>query len=168
MISRELFSLQFLMPTLRRATPADAALITAQRHQMFADNDLATDSHLAAMDANFNPWLRRHLAAGTYIGFLLEDEATKEVLASAGIFLQDFPPHWLDIEPTRAYLLNFYTTPEARGRGYANLLLRASIDECRKRNILVVTLHASTFGKPIYEKFGFKQSNEMMYRFDQA
>jgi len=26
------------MLTLRRATPADAPLITAQRHQMFADN----------------------------------------------------------------------------------------------------------------------------------
>ena len=156
------------MPNIRLATLDDADLITRHRHVMFADNDLATESHLTAMDANFNPWLRRHLAAGTYIGFLLEDEATKEVLASAGIFLQDFPPHWIDLEPTRAYLLNFYTTPEARGRGYANLLLRACIDECRKRNILVVTLHASTFGKPIYEKFGFKQSNEMMYRFDQA
>ena len=141
------------MPNIRLATLDDADLITTHRHVMFADNDLATDSHLAA---------------GTYIGFLLEDEATKEVLASAGIFLQDFPPHWIDLEPTRAYLLNFYTTTESRGRGYANLLLRACIDECRKRNILVVTLHASTFGKPIYEKFGFKQSNEMMYRFDQA
>jgi hypothetical protein len=28
----------------------------------------------------------------------------------------------------------------------------------------VVTLHASKFGKPIYEKNGFKQTNEMMLK----
>jgi GNAT superfamily N-acetyltransferase len=156
------------MPNIRLATLDDADLITNHRHTMFADNNLATESHLTAMDTNFNPWVRRHLAAGTYIGLLLEDETSQKILASAGIFLQDFPPHWLDIEPTRAYLLNFYTTPEARGRGFANLLLRACVDECRQRNIGVITLHASTFGKPIYEKFGFKQSNEMMYLFDQT
>jgi hypothetical protein len=32
----------------------------------------------------------------------------------------EFPPHWMDPEPLRAYLLNFYTIPEARGTATQN------------------------------------------------
>jgi GNAT superfamily N-acetyltransferase len=154
------------MPTIRHATIDDAALIAAHRHNMFADNQFASEDHLTQMDAAFEPWVRQHLAAGTYVGLLLEDEETKEVLAGAGVFFHDFPPHWMDFEPTRAYLLNFYTSLESRGQGHSNLLLSAAVEECRTRGVAVVTLHASRFGRPIYEKFGFKQSTEMMLRLD--
>ena len=150
------------MPTLRRATVADAELITRQRHQMFADNDLATEGAYAAMDANFLPWVTERLADGRYSGLFIEENG--EALAAAGIFYMDFPPHFLDPQPVRAYLLNFYTAPAARGRGYAKQLLKACVDECHSRNVQVITLHASKFGKPIYEQFGFVQHNEMALR----
>ena len=150
------------MPTLRRATVADAELITRQRHQMFADNDLATEAAYATMDANFLPWITERLADGRYVGLFVEEDG--EVLSAAGIFYMDFPPHFLDPEPVRAYLLNFYTAPEARGRGYAKQLLKACVDECHARNVQVITLHASKFGKPIYEKFGFVHHNEYALR----
>ena len=156
------------MPTIRRASPDDATLIARHRHLMFADNNFASEDHLTRMDATFEPWVRSHLADNSYVGLLLEDEATKQVLAGAGILFHDFAPHWMDIQPIRAYLLNFYTAPEARGRGYSNQLLRAAVDECRNRDVAVVTLHASKFGRPIYEKFGFTQSTEMMLRLDNA
>ncbi len=148
--------------TLRRATPADAATITAQRHQMFADNELATEAAYNTMDRNFEPWVRERLSDGRYVGLFLEDEVN--LLAACGIFFGDFPPHFLDPNPIRAYLLNFYTAPEARGRGLATQLLQHAVDECHHRNVRVITLHASKFGKPIYEKFGFTQNNEMILR----
>ena len=150
------------MPTLRHATLADAELITRQRHQMFADNDLATEAAYAAMDANFLPWVTERLADGRYVGLFLEEDSV--VLAAGGIFYMDFPPHFLDPAPIRAYLLNFYTAPQARGRGFANQVLKACVDECHARNVKVITLHASKFGKPIYEKFGFVQHNEFVLR----
>ncbi len=163
------------MPTLRRATPDDAPLITAQRHQMFADNELATEAAYTTMDLAFEPWVRERLADGRYIGLFLEEAAdaleelatapnTPTLLAACGIFFGDFPPHFLDPNPIRAYLLNFYTAPEARGRGLATQLLQHAVDECRNANVRVITLHASKFGRPIYEKFGFTQNNEMILR----
>jgi GNAT superfamily N-acetyltransferase len=68
----------------------------------------------------------------------------------------------MDTAPLRAYLLNFYTVPEARGRGYAKQILEAAVTECRTRGPRVITLHASRFGRPIYERFGFTASTEMM------
>jgi len=150
------------MPTLRQATPADAALIAEHRHKMFADNDFATEAHLSTMDTTFEPWVRERLADGRYIGLLLEENG--KVLAGAGIHFQDFAPHWMDIKPERAYLLNFYTAPETRGKGYAKQMLQAAVDVCRAHGVGVVTLHASPYGRPIYEKFGFQASTEMMLR----
>jgi GNAT superfamily N-acetyltransferase len=152
------------MPTLRRATEADAALITAHRHSMFTDNQFAAEERLDAMDANFLPWVRERLVDGRYVGLLLEEDGV--ALASAGIHFNDFPPHFLHPEQGRAYLLNFYTAAEARGRGFAKQLLAACIAECRDRGSKVVVLHASRFGRPIYEKFGFTQTNEMMLKLD--
>ena len=155
------------MPTLRKATADDAPLITAHRHRMFTDNQFAPEASLEAMDATFEPWVRERLADGRYVGLLLEEEDGR-VLASAGIHFADFPPHYLHVEAGRAYLLNFYTAPEARGRGFANQLLRACVDECRAHGSKVVTLHASKFGRPIYEKFGFTPMNEMMLQLDEV
>jgi len=148
------------MLTLRHATVADAELITQHRHLMFADNDLATEARYAEMDRNFLPWVTERLADGRYVGLFLEDDATKQVVAAAGIFYMDFPPHFLDPEPCRAYLLNFYTCPEDRGQGHAKRLLNACVAEARARNVGVITLHASRFGKPIYVKAGFGLHNE--------
>jgi GNAT superfamily N-acetyltransferase len=148
--------------TFRRATPEDAPIITAQRHQMFAANDLATEAAYNVMDLAFEPWVRERLADGRYVGFLLEEDT--KILAGCGIFFGDFPPHYFDPNPIRAYLLNFYTAPEARGRGLATQLLQHAVEECRQANVQVITLHASKFGKPIYERFGFTQNNEMILR----
>ena len=150
------------MPTLRRATPDDAPLITHQRHLMFADNNLATEALYTQMDLAFEPWVRTRLADGRYTGLFLEEDNT--ILAACGIFYMDFPPHYLDPAPTRAYLLNFYTAPQARGRGYANQLLAESVAVCKQNNVAVITLHASKFGRPIYEQFGFTQNNELILK----
>ncbi|MEZ2348539.1 N-acetyltransferase family protein [Terriglobus sp. RCC_193] len=150
------------MPTLRHATIDDATLIGEHRHAMFIANEFATEEQLAAMDANFLPWVHERLADGRYVGLLLEEDG--KVMASGGIFFMDFPPHYLHTEPGRPYLLNFYTAEEARGKGYAKRILQASIDLCRERGYKVITLHASPFGKPIYEKANFAQTNEMMLK----
>ncbi len=152
------------MPNIRRATVNDAEMITEHRHLMFADNKLATEARYAEMDAKFLPWVRERIADGRYVGLLLEDPATEQVVAAAGVFYMDFPPHYLDPEPVRAYLLNFYTCPEDRGQGHAKTLLTACLEECRSRGVHVITLHASKFGRPIYEAHGFKLHNEYVLR----
>lgn len=153
------------MPTLRRATADDAPTIARHRHLMFADNDFTTEARLSDMDTAFEPWVRTALANGTYIGlFLTDDTDPTHILAGAGIYLMPFPPHWTHNEPLRAYLLNFYTSPEARGQGLAKQLVQACIDESHAQGATVITLHASKFGRPIYEKFGFQPTTEMMLR----
>ena len=142
------------------ATKEDSALIAEHRRRMFVDSGQAESAAMDLMVTNFVKWVRPRLADGRYVGWLVqEDEA---VVGGAGMWLMDFPPHFLDPEPLRAYLLNFYVAPAARGRGLAETLLKTAVDEARKRGIRVVSLHASRMGRPIYERNGFEGTNEMM------
>jgi GNAT superfamily N-acetyltransferase len=151
----------------RLATVADAELIARHRCSMFGDAGQAEDAKLQAMVENFIVWVRPRLSDGSYVGWLVEVEEDGEdgrVAAGAGMWLMDFPPHWMDAEPVRAYLLNFYVDPAFRGRGLAYELLTTAVNDARRRGIKVVSLHASKFGKPLYERNGFEPTNEMMLR----
>jgi len=150
------------MAKTRRATVADAEAIAAMRRQMFADAGLADEAAMGPMVANFVPWVRAKLEEDSYVGWLTEENG--RLVAGAGLWVMDWPPHYLDEEPRRAYLLNFYVAPEMRGRGLARALLALAVDEAKARGIKVVTLHASKFGKPLYEQNGFEMSNEMRLR----
>jgi GNAT superfamily N-acetyltransferase len=144
------------------ATVNDARLIAVQRQRMFVDSGQAASEAMLRMVENFVAWVQPRLADGTYLGWLIEEQGA--VIAGAGMWLIDFPPHWMDAEPARAYLLNFYVEPAARGRGLAQQLLDIALDEARRRHIGVVSLHASRLGRPIYERNGFEGTNEMILR----
>ncbi|MBB5339534.1 GNAT family N-acetyltransferase [Tunturiibacter gelidoferens] len=148
----------------RLARVEDAELIARQRRQMFVDAGQAEDAGLQAMMENFVAWVRPRLNDGSYVGWMVEEEGC--VVAGAGMWMMEFPPHWMDAQPMRAYLLNFYVDPKFRGHGLAYRLLKISVEAARGRGVKVVSLHASKFGRPIYERNGFEQSTEMMLRLE--
>jgi RimJ/RimL family protein N-acetyltransferase len=147
---------------IRMATVEDAATIAEHRFLMFLDSGQTTPEEISTLRERFVEWVKPKIEDGTYIGWLVVDGDA--IVGGAGLWRMDFPPHWMDPEPVRAYLLNFYVTPSHRGHGLAPQMLHLAVDEAHRRGIRVVTLHASKFGKPIYEKNGFLPTNEMMLR----
>lgn len=51
-----------------------------------------------------------------------------------------------------------YTKPEYRGRGIATSMLARLAEEAKRRGVKKLWLGASKMGRPVYEKFGFKDS----------
>ena len=147
---------------MRMATAADSELIAEQRRRMFIDAGQTDEALTNTVFAKFVPWVRPKLEDGSYVGWLVSKGEV--VVAGAGMLLMDFPPHWMDTEPVRAYLLNFYVDPEFRGNGLAYRLLKTAVADARRRGIKVISLHASKFGKPLYERNGFEPTNEMILR----
>jgi GNAT superfamily N-acetyltransferase len=150
------------MPTTRSATQADAALITAHRRAMFASMPNPQDAILDPMSRAFEPWVKARIAEGKYLGWIVEEDG--RVAGSAGLLIVDWPPHPFHPESSqRAYLLNVFVEPEFRKRGLAHELIGKCLAEAQKRGIRVVTLHSSDAGRPVYEKFGFHATSEMMF-----
>ena len=148
------------MLATRIATPDDAPLLTAHRHAMFADMGKATEDDLATMSLHFEPWVRRMIMEGKYLGWIIE--ADNQPIASTGLFLLEWPPHFLDpSNDHRGYILNMYVDPAHRRQGVAKHLVRLCLDETRRRGLRVATLHASEAGRPLYDSFGFTPTNEM-------
>ena len=127
---------------------------------MFADAVLPVPATLSAMQERFEPWVHARLANGSYRGWLAEKDGVP--VGGAGLWVMEFPPHFLDIEAARGYLLNFYVDPRFRGAGLARRLLGLCVDEGRQLGLRVITLHASKFGRPLYEQYGFRGNNEMI------
>ena len=147
------------MAEIRRARVADAEAIGRQRVRMFVDAGVAVESEMGTMVSNFVPWVRAKLGDGSYAGWLVEGRGG--LVAGAGLWAMEWPPHFLDAAPRRGYLMNFYVAPELRRQGLGRKLLDMAVGEAKARRIKVVTLHASKFGKPLYELSGFVMSNEM-------
>ena len=150
------------MAEIRRATVADAEAIGEQRVLMFVDAEVKFAVPADTMAANFVAWVRPKLEDGSYVGWVVDGAGG--LVAGAGLWVMEWPPHFMDAEPRRAYLLNFYVAPEMRRQGLARKLVALAVDEARTRGIKVVTLHASKFGRPMYEQYGFGPSTEMMLR----
>ena len=143
---------------IRLATPADAGTIAQQRDAMFVDMSEAAEK-LARVHSLSLEWHRRALQSGLYTGFLAETDG--EIVGGAGLLWQDLPPSPDTDLDVRGYVMNVYVRPDQRGQGLARRLLERVLAECVAREVTMVSLHASEAGRPLYEKLGFRATNEM-------
>ncbi|WP_246580561.1 GNAT family N-acetyltransferase [Deinococcus aestuarii] len=144
--------------TFRPALPADAETIQAQRDAMFLDMGSGAERVAQAHAASLG-WFRAALADGSFSGVLAEQGG--QVVGGAGVIWQSLPLSPRSLPVTRAYLLNVYVRPFARGQGLARRMLQQLLAECARRGVETVSLHASEAGRPVYDRLGFTPTNEM-------
>jgi GNAT superfamily N-acetyltransferase len=146
--------------TIREGTFEDLETILHQRRMMFYDMGNRDEAALSAMLATSRPFFASRLRDGMYHAWLAED-ASKHVVAGGGLMIFDYHSSPRDPFPRRAMVVNMYTEPAYRRQGIARKLVEIMIDWCRKEGFGSVWLHASDDGRPLYEKLGFRQTNEM-------
>jgi GNAT superfamily N-acetyltransferase len=148
-------------PAIRLAVPDDADGIVALRWKLLVttgrDEDTATRS---TYGLDYGSWLRRVIAQGSYTGWL-GVPATGEPVAMVGLWITEWQPTLLTPDLKQGNAVNVYTEPDYRGLGLASTMMTMLIEECRKQGVKKLSLHASQYGRPLYETLGFKQTNEM-------
>lgn len=149
---------------IRRATPADLELVMRNRIEMFRDMGGYSEDELAAMARIGEPYFAAGLSNGNYQGWFIEDRSAR-VVAGAGVTLIEYHPGPRDPTPRRPWIVNVYTVPAFRHRGLARRLMEAMIAWCREQGYHSINLHASHFGRPLYQSMGFEPTNEMRLRF---
>jgi GNAT superfamily N-acetyltransferase len=146
--------------SIRQATLADMEMIVTQRRKMFEDMGHTDSAIHAAAEEAFRNWLRRNMEAGIYLTWFAQT-ADGEIVAGAGLWLQDWPPGYFDRSPYRGYIFNVYTEQNYRRKGLARRLVQAALDWCVGNNIRFASLHYSDEGRSLYEAMGFQHVNEM-------
>ncbi len=146
--------------TFRTATLADIPTIIAHRRAMFEEMGYRNRAELDLMNANVEDWYREKMERNEYIEWFALDDAGK-IVAGAGLWVMDSPPHPTDPSTRRGNILNVYTHPDYRRRELAKRLTLTILDWCREHGIRTVILHASDEGRTLYESLGFRPTNEM-------
>jgi GNAT superfamily N-acetyltransferase len=146
--------------SVRTAKRSDIAMIVAQRRAMFVDVGRDDKRQLDRMDRRFAVWVRPRLRTGEYREWFAVDREG-QAAAGAAIWIMDWPPVPMDCTCRRGYVLNVYTHPSHRRKGLARMLMKAILAWCRRNGFVMVTLHASDYGRALYEALGFKPTSEM-------
>ena len=145
---------------IRPATIEDLGLVLQHRTAMFSDVGYQDAASLALMRASSEVFLRNGLVDGTYRGWLAMT-GDGRVVAGGGVAIIPWSGSPEDPAPRRGWVQNVYTEPGFRHRGIARQVMETIVAWCRAEGFHAVSLHASAFGRPLYESMGFRPTNEM-------
>jgi GNAT superfamily N-acetyltransferase len=148
-------------PRLRWATVDDLGLLVRHRRLMWRALRRYRREELDRHDVAYRRWLRRGLADGELLALVAEDGGGR-ALASGALWLMPSQPRPGPLGRGRVpYVLSMFTEPGARGRGLASRIVREMIAWARSHGYPRIVLHASRFGRPVYERLGFEPGSEM-------
>jgi GNAT superfamily N-acetyltransferase len=145
---------------IRAANASDLPHLLHHRRAMFEEMGTTDAAVLDGMEEATERYFRESLPAGTYRGWVAETGEGR-VIGGGGVAIVHWPgsPDFRDTR--RAWILNIYTEPKFRHRGVAKRVVQTIVEWCRGDGFAHVSLHASRFGRGLYEQLGFAPTNEM-------
>jgi GNAT superfamily N-acetyltransferase len=160
---------------IRSATVNDAEVLARHRAGMFRDmGELPPDMEEKLIQTSI-AYFEEAIPRGEYVGWLVTVDGrhgasaganAREIVAGAGVQLRRILPRpgasAISLGP-EAVVLNVFTEAAWRRRGLAMKLMRHVLSWARERGIERIVLHASSTGRPLYERLGFVSTNEMRY-----
>lgn len=132
---------------------ADFWLSMFQEVGIISESDMVRDWR-----ARFREYFERRIRAGDARFFVALDAG--EIVGTAGAMIADgypFVVHGIK----RGYVFGVRVDPQRRKRGIATRLTQEAVGFLRGIGCTRIRLHASRFGRPIYERLGFVPTNEM-------
>jgi GNAT superfamily N-acetyltransferase len=151
--------------TIRSATVLDIPVLLRHRRLMWWDMGRRDETLLGVLEQAATEYFSKALPEDSYRGFIAVDPEGK-VIGGGGIVISPWPGVLGQLQPKRAMILNLYVEREHRRRGVAYALMKAMIAWCRKNSFTSVSLHASDDGRALYERLGFRPTNEMRLDFE--
>jgi len=145
---------------IRRAELRDVAVLIRHRRMMWHELGRRDEAALDLMEKAASEYFETAVADGSYLGFLAED-GSGVVTGGGGIVVSPWPGILGQKQPRRATILNVYVERAHRRKGVARALMETMIAWSRENQFAYVSLHASKQGRGLYEKLGFRPTDEM-------
>jgi len=142
--------------TFRPATSHDLEAGLHHRGEMFREMGGKYRESLVRFESASRQYFETALRDGTCFGLLAE--LSGKIAADGGVVIADWPGNPLNLEQKRAWILNIYVEPHHRRQGLAKAITQRL---CRQNGFGSVALHASDYGRGLYENVGFRPTNEM-------
>jgi GNAT superfamily N-acetyltransferase len=146
---------------IREAQLQDEALIGEHLYQLAKEVLVPAEF----IESNYQEITQKFIANArqemNYGGFIAE--VNEKAIASVSCQLYEKPyPQIIKIERRQwGYIWGLYVEPDYRGQGIGSQLMNRAIKYLKSLGCSRAILHTSPLGKPIYERLGFTNSNEL-------
>lgn len=141
----------------RKATVEDIQLLMELRKTQLEDEGIKADNDI---DKELEAFFEKKFIDESLIQLIAMEQ--NKIIATGAIVIYDFPPSYTNKSGKKAYVTNMYTKNDYRGKGIATSLLTKLVDEAKSLGITKMWLGASMLGRPVYKKFGFKETDEWL------
>lgn len=141
----------------RKATIHEIDQLVELRKQQLIDEGIEPNQ---TIDRELHGFFTNKMGDGSLIEWVVE--YNNDIIATAAIIFYEFPPSYTNKNGKKAYITNMYTKDIYRGQGIATTLLTKLVEEARIKGISKLWLGASKLGRPVYKRFGFKETDEWL------
>ena len=139
---------------IEKADFADVDALTALRLEyLIEDNGSLEHNDAETIRNNLPGYIREHLKKDLFAYVIREDDT---IVSCAFLLIVMKPMSPAFINGKTATVLNVYTLPAYRRRGYARMLMNAMIADAKEWNIDVIELKATEDGYGLYRSVGFE------------
>ena len=154
------------MITYRKAVLTDSKKLAEIRSFFLKEmkNEISEEDRIVFEQANLEYFIKT-LCDNTFISWIALDNEV--IIATSGLSFSVVPPFPNVLDGKVAYIMNMYTFPNYRNRGIGTELFKMIVDEAKQLGYKKITLNASDIGRPLYEKYGFKDVHNGMEFFVQ-
>lgn len=143
------------------ATTEDISILTELRlAYLAADFGEVGEELKAAVRRDLPPYFERHLNSDIF-GYLMREG--DDVAACAFLLVVEKPHSPLFPTGKIGIVMNVYTRPDCRHRGYARSLIQQLLADAKAKGLSFVELQATAAGYPLYKSLGFADE-ESRYR----
>jgi len=147
--------------TYRKGTMGDIDLLVKTRIEVLrAANKLNEHTDMTAVEQETRLYYNRALRDNSHTAYLVFDGDT--FIGAGGVSYYTVMPTYHNPTGKKAYIMNMYVRPGYRRAGIATKTLSLLVKDAGDKGTGMITLEATSMGKPLYEKFGFvPMQNEM-------
>lgn len=140
---------------IRKATLKDIDLLIRLRFDyLLVDRGSLTTEEKEIIRSQLISYYTKHINT-SFIAILAEMDDT--VVSTAFLAISEKPANPAFITGKTGTLLNVFTYPEYRRKGFATQVISQIIEEAKLSGVSSIDLSASPEGKPLYEQLGFTE-----------
>ena len=142
------------MINYRKATINDIETLAKIRSIFIMEVTVCSEIERNKLEIANKIYFESALAEDSFVAWLATDN--DKIIATSGLSFSVAPPSLDRLDGKVAYIMNMFTFPDYRKQGIAMKLLERTVEEAKSRGYSKITLNATDMGKPLYEKYGFK------------
>ena len=117
-------------------------------------NDICSEIERDKMEIANKNYFEKALVEDSFVAWLAFDG--DRIIATSGLSFSIVPPSFKCPDGKVAYIMNMFTSSDYRKQGIGMELLKRTVEEAKNRGYYKITLNSTDMGRPLYEKYGFK------------